>query len=772
MLALKAWRDLRAMGLRAVLIVLVIGAGPGTAAGVSLALHEVHATRDQFYSRYRLADLDLRLRGLRVPSGLVARARAAGASQAQTRLILPATALVSGGQPAAELVGMNPSAPLDQLALIAGRGLPRAPAAGGGVVLEASFADRYRIRVGRRLALRLEGRTIALAVVGLARSPEYLWATANPTYLVPQKGSLAVVWLPLDTLQRLAGVGHRVDDLTVDLPGGGSGIRAQALAVGLPVSQAIPRSEQYGLRLTNADIHSFSIFAPVMGAVFAIVGVLLIALSLHRLVASQRRELGALLAIGYPPRTVIATVLLPAGGLAAAGALIAIAVTIAVGRLIADQYASTVGFPTVAHPLAAGPLELAASLAIAATLLAALLPAWRLARLDPTDAMRGERIGSFALPRWLQHATAGGPTAITYALRGLLRRPLLTGATLLSIAGAIGLAAALNILVNSTNTSVDNQLANQGWNYTADLTTPLHTQQALALAARAGAHRVEPTVGGPATLTAPHDSSADVQLLGLPPRPQLLHLALTAGSAPRAGRIVLSAQTARTLAAHLGQRLKLTTSTRTATVIVGGIAQTLASLQSYLPATEADQVLSLPDHTTSLLLQATPATAARLRANPAIGRISSKTSTLQAEHDLISELTGLIAVLEAISLAVGALFLISTLALSYLDRRGEFATLQALGYGRRQIATAVTGEALTQTLLAAAISIPLGLLIATPLSQRIAQAWFAIGLHATPPNFLIVIAPALALALIAAIHATRRVLQINIATTVRARLIG
>jgi len=62
MLWRKAYRDLRAMGLRAVLIVVVIGAGPGTAAGIALAMHDVEATRDDFYSRYALAGLDLRLR--------------------------------------------------------------------------------------------------------------------------------------------------------------------------------------------------------------------------------------------------------------------------------------------------------------------------------------------------------------------------------------------------------------------------------------------------------------------------------------------------------------------------------------------------------------------------------------------------------------------------------------------------------------------------------------------------------------------------------------
>ena len=98
--------------------------------------------------------------------------------------------------------------------------------------------------------------------------------------------------------------------------------------------------------------------------------------------------------------------------------------------------------------------------------------------------------------------------------------------------------------------------------------------------------------------------------------------------------------------------------------------------------------------------------------------------------------------------------------------------LAALGYGRRQIGAAVAGEALTQTLLAAPLSIPLGVLIASPLSQRIAEAWFEIGLDPEPPSFLLVIGPALALALPAAVRATRRALRLNIAATVRPRSVS
>jgi putative ABC transport system permease protein len=766
----KAWRDLRAMGVRALLIVAVIGAGPGTAAGISLALHQVHQTRDRFYSQYHLADLDVRLRQALPPAALIARARAAGATRIETRLILSGEALLAKAEPAAEVVGMDPHASLNQLAVTAGAGL--AGASGTGAVLDTSFAERYGLHPGQRLAVTLGGRTLALTIRGLARGPEYLMATSNPDYLVPQRGSLAVVFMARAALARLTGVDGRVNDLAVDLPGGGGSPRANALAAGLPAARVIPANQQYGLRLTNADIHSFSIFAPVMGVVFALVGLLLIALSLRRLVTSQRRELGALLALGYPPRVVVATVLLPAAWLALAGALLAVAITIGVGWLVADQYSNAVGFPAIEHPLAAPPLELAAGLAIGATLIAALLPAYRLARLDPTQAMRGESIGSFALPAWLQAATTHGGPALTYALRGLLRRPLLTAATVISIAGAVGLAAALNILVGSTNRSVQAEFAHQGWSYSVDLASALPAGHAVGLAQSAGAVRVQPTVEGPARLRERGGGSAGIQLVGLTSRGRLQRLHLTSGSLPSPSRILLSEQTARALHAALGTRLRLTGAAGASEVTVGGIARTLAGEQSYLPSAQAAALLGIPGRATGLLIAGGPDVAARLRADPAVARVSSKASSLAAERELIAELTGLIGVLEAISLGVGALFLISTLLLSFLDRRGELATLQALGYGRRQLGTVVVGEAFGQTAIAAALSIPLGILIASPLAERIAQAWFEIGLHPTPPNFLLVIAPALLLALLVAAHATRRVLRIDIAATVRARLIG
>jgi len=767
----KAWRDVRAMRSRAVLLLLVIGAGIGTAAGIALALHDVRATRDGFYRDYRLADLDIRLSAA-VPAGeLFARASAARATRATARLILDGGALPpSGGPAAAELVGMDPAAPLDQLAMLRGR--PLAPGDPSGAVVVSEYASHARLRTGDPLRVSVAGRVLTLHVRGIARSPEYLLATANPAYLIPQPGSLAVIFLPRAGLQALAGLPGQVNDLAVDLPGGGAGAGNRQLASGLPVTAITPRDQQFSYRFTNADIRSFALFAPVLGGVFAAVGFLLLALSLRRLVHAQRRELGALLALGYPRRAVIITAVLPAAFLGAGGAVVAAAAAVGVAQLVATEYAAAVGFPAITHTYDPVFLLEAAGAALVTALLAALIPAVSLARLRPSAAMRGDAPPAFTLPAALRRITARGGLPLVYASRTLLRRPVPTAATSLSLAAAIGLGAALAVLSTSVSHAIDATFTGQAWSYTADLARPLPTGQARLLAAGAGALAAEPVTQGPAQLAAT-GHRADAQLTGLSAATPLQRLRIVAGQPPAPGRIVLSEQLASQLAVSTGDTITITTSRASRQKLtVGGIARTLASQQAFLPQPQAGTLLGLSGQATSLYVTGDASVASRLRASPAVARVTSKAAALTSMHQLVSELTGLITILLAISLGVGALFLVSSLALSYLDREGEFATLRALGYGPGHVTGVVASESLTQTLVAAALSIPAAILIAWPLAQRIGSAWFQISLAPVPGDFALAIGGAIGLAMLAIAHATRQIMRASIPAAVRSRLIG
>jgi putative ABC transport system permease protein len=319
---------------------------------------------------------------------------------------------------------------------------------------------------------------------------------------------------------------------------------------------------------------------------------------------------------------------------------------------------------------------------------------------------------------------------------------------------------------------VDEAFAGQAWTAAADLNGSTTTiDAALALARTAGAVAAEPVVKGPAVVRA-GDHDTDAMLIGLPAAPELQRPHLIAGRMPGAGQILLSEQTAATLRVRTGLRVRVIAPEGERELTVSGIARTLAPRQAYTGYADAAALLAMPGQANSMYLAAPPAAVRRLSTEPGIARVTTLAAARAGMHDLVRELTGLIHVLLAISLAVGALFLASSLALSLLDRQGEFATLRALGFGRSRIAAVFATEAVTQSVLAGALAVPAGLLIAWPLTARIGQAWFRIGIHPRPSDFTLVIALTLAIAILAALQATRRVQRLDIAAAVRARLIG
>jgi putative ABC transport system permease protein len=769
----KAVRDLRAMGVRAVLLALIVGGGVGTAAGTQLAIHDVRTTRDAFYQDQALADLEVRLRAPVPAEDLLARARAVGATAAESRLLLRGTVTLEGdrtGGTAAEVVGMTPDPAVNRLALVQGRGLSAAEPRGA--VLEAEFARHEGVAPGDTLTAQVAGERFEVPIRGIARSPEYLPAAANPAYLVPQPGSLAVLFLPREGLAELVGMTGRANNLVVGLPPDAPASVRDQLTAGLPVADVVSRDQQFSFRFTQADLNSFETFAPILGLVFGAIGLLVIGLSLRRLVHSQRRELGALLAIGYSPGAVAVTVLLPATAIALAGAILAVGVAVLVARLISSEYANAVGFPEIVHSLAPAPLGLAAGLAITATLLATLFPLRAVTRLSPTDALRGDLPTRFDPPRWLRHGTAIGGPAWAYASRSLLRRPLLTAATVVSIAAAVGLGAALEIVATSTSRAVDQTFADQGWTYTAEFAGSLPSDQAANVAQQAGAPRVEPVVSGGVRLRGPAGDTEDAELVGLPGAPRLQHLTIAGGGGPGTDRIAVSEQIADDLGVGPGDQITVAAPTGEATMRVAGTVRTVANTRSYLPFDQAAELLGLSGEATAVLVSGGPEVAGQLRADPAVVRVTSKREAVDGMHELVAELTDLISVMLGISLVVGGLFLVSSLALSFLDRQGEFATLRALGHGRRSVSLVVAAEAVTMAVLAAVLSVPAGLALAWLLADQIGEAWFRIGLAPAASHFLVVWALLAVLTLVAVAHAARRALRLNIATVVRARLIG
>ena len=256
---------------------------------------------------------------------------------------------------AAVLIGSTPGQPGGAWALARGR----APAADDEVAVDRVLAGRHGLRLGDRLPVA--NRTYR--VVGITRHAGFMTSYVFATHRAVE----GLLDAPGKTNAILVGTGQP------------AAVRARLRAEGLAV---LGTGE---LRRTSIQLNTKVYGAPLrlMVAIAFAAGVLIVALTVYAQVAEHRREYGIVKALGAPSRRLAAlalgqTLILAALGLAAGGLLLA------AGRLLLGW-----ARPQFEVVITGGMLTQAVGAALAMALLAAILPAHRLARQDPATAYRG-----------------------------------------------------------------------------------------------------------------------------------------------------------------------------------------------------------------------------------------------------------------------------------------------------------------------------------------------------------------------------------------------
>ena len=263
-----------------------------------------------------------------------------------------------GGKAAAALVGAEPARPGGPWAMRSGRA-PRAP---DEVAVDGLLADRHGLDLGDRLPV-LGGR---LRIVGLTDD--------TAMFMTP------LVFLTDDTLTRLLRAPGTTGAVLVGTsqPTEVAGrLRAEGLTV-----RSTAQLHQASLRLAT---RIFGGPVRLMVGVGFVAGLLIVALVAHTLLAEQRRDLGVLKALGATPVRLGRVALAETAALTAAGAGAGLVLTVA-GRALVAAWRPQ--FPIL---ITGGTLLQTALAAAAMAVLAAWLPARRLAHLDAASAFRSQR---------------------------------------------------------------------------------------------------------------------------------------------------------------------------------------------------------------------------------------------------------------------------------------------------------------------------------------------------------------------------------------------
>jgi putative ABC transport system permease protein len=720
----KLLRDLGLLWSQALTIALVVAAGIGGFITSLSAVDSLAAARDEFYESGRFADLFAGLK--RAPRALESSLREApGVVEVQTgieavvRVSLPGVADPIVGQ----LVGIDLRQParLNRVTVREGSALTAQAGAGQAslpVLASRGFALARGLRPGDTLQAQINGRQRVLRVVGLAVSPEFVFAGL---WGMPDQRGYGVFWMDRDTLAAAYDMVGAFNTLAVRLaPGADEHAAADVLSRRLwPYGgrDVHGRAEQSSHQMLDNEIKEQRVIGTVLPAIFLGVAAFLLNVVISRLVGTQREQIAALKALGYADLAIgwhyLKLVLLIAAG----GLVLGLLLGRQLGSLFTGLYAEFFQFPRFEHRLAPGLVAMAAAVTLATAVAGTLQAVLATVRLPPAEAMRPPAPGRFRpllLDRLGVRAMA---PALRMILRNMERRPLRTALGIGGVAAAVAITVMGNFFRDAIDVIVHTQfeLSLRG-DVTVWTSDPIDDTARLELARLPGVRQVESTRFVPVTLVNGHRRERSM-IRGYAGRPDLYRVVDAQGAATmlEGGALVMTDRLADKLGLRPGDLVQaevLSGAPRTLVLQVGATVREMMGLNAYMERGALNRALGEGDLSTGWVLGVEPGReAALLEASKALPRAAgafSKATMLRNMQEISARNVRIMStVLTAFAAVISIGVVYNNARIALAERGWELASLRVLGFTRAEVSALLLGEMALVILLA----LPLGMVM-------------------------------------------------------------
>ncbi|MBK7533354.1 ABC transporter permease [Piscinibacter sp.] len=461
----KLLRDLRLMWSQALTIALVVASGIGGFITSLSAVDSLALARDEFYADARFADLFAAVKRAPQCAGLTLAAQP-GVAEVQTtveqmvRVELPGVSDPILGQ----LIGMDPQRPfsLNRVTLAAGRALDGAGVrrADGSleVLVSEGFAQARGLKPGSTLKALVNGRQRTLIVVGTALSPEFVFAGL---WGMPDLRGFGIFWMDREALASAYDMNGAFNRIAIRLaPGASEPAVIDALSRLLAPyggRQVNGRADQISHAMLDNEIKEQRVLGTVLPAIFLGVAAFLLNVVVSRLVATQREQIAALKALGYPNRDIAAHYLKLVMLIVAVGLLLGMVVGDRLGAMFTGLYTEFFRFPRFEHHMAPWLLLVSMGITVATAVAGTLNAIMATVRLAPAEAMRPPAPGRYRRTLLERLGIRGMSPALRMIIRNMERRPWRTTISIGGVAAAVAIVVLGNFFRDAIEYIVDAQ---------------------------------------------------------------------------------------------------------------------------------------------------------------------------------------------------------------------------------------------------------------------------------------------------------------------------
>jgi putative ABC transport system permease protein len=445
----KLRRDLWNMRGMVVAICLVMVGGISTFVMSRVTYQSLQVTQARYYVDQRFADVFANL--VRAPEALGERLAALpGVNRVETRVVAPVRLEVEGfGDPVTGLIVSVPEvgeARLNVPWLRRGR-LP-GPRAEDEVALSEEFADAHGLQPGDRIVAVIRGHRKRLTVVGVALSPEYMYAIA-PGAIFPDYERYGILWMNRKALATAYDMDGAFNDVSFSLQRGASEAdlidRVDLVLERYGGRGAHGREDQFSHRFITEELRGLETMATIFPVIFLGVAAFLLNVVITRLVATEREQIGTLKAFGYSTAQVGWHYVKLVLAISLLGLLSGTALGLWFARGLSGIYQEFYSFPYLHFQLDPLIMLQGALVTLAASLLGTAVAVRRAAALPPAEAMRPEPPPVYratVLERLGLQRRLAEPSRMI--VRHVARRPVKALLTVIGIASAGGILMMTN----------------------------------------------------------------------------------------------------------------------------------------------------------------------------------------------------------------------------------------------------------------------------------------------------------------------------------------
>lgn len=731
----KLMRDLVRLWSQALTIALVVASGIGGFLTSLSAVDSLALARERFYAQGRFADVFASVK--RAPAALADRLRdVPGVADVQTTVEQLVRVRIEGlpDPILGRLIGLEAREPLRMNRVIVRTGqapTSQGPARSDGhldALVSAGFADARGLKPGDTVTALVNGRQRTLRITGTALSPEYIFAGQGG---MPDLRGFGVFWVDHEALAAAYDMQGAFNQIAVKLAPGAAeqDVRARLSRLLAPygAGEAVGREDQSSHAMLDAEIKEQQVLGTVLPSIFLGVAAFLLHVVVSRLVSTQREQIAALKALGYPNRRIAAHYLQLVMVIVAVGLALGVWLGQWLGAAFTRLYAEFFYFPVFEHRLAPHLLVLSLGITVATAVAGTLSAIGATVRLAPAEAMRAPAPGRFRRTLIERLGLHGVAPAWQMILRNMERRPVRTALSIGGVAASVAIVVMGNFIRDAMDHIVDTQfnLAMRSdvilWMVEAGNDTA-HLEVARlpgVIAVESGRDLPVRFVHGPV--------SERGSIQGYAPTPELRRIIDIRGRQtplPEDG-LVMTDRLARKLGLRIGDAVQvqvLEGRRQTLTLTLAATVQEMMGLNAYMERQALNRLVQQGDVSSQYAVALERGSeAAFLEASQGLPRVVGSFSkhTLLRNMEAISarniRLMSTVLTVFASVIAVGVVYNNARIALS--ERVWELASLRVLGFSRAEVSGLLLGE----MALSIAVALPLGMLLGWGLVHLIAE---------------------------------------------------